>query len=89
MVRRLNRRLYGVGGREADFTWAGWFFPLLTTDRTLRALDRLIQGQLRYAVTGQHEKRNFRVVPYEALRAAGYVPLVTAFHGYRSGTWRL
>lgn len=89
MVRRLNRRLYGVGGREADFTWAGWFFPLLTTDATLRSLDQLIQGHLRHAVTGRHEKRNFRAVPYEALRRAGYLPLVTAFHGYRAGTWRL
>lgn len=89
MIRRLNRRLYGVGGREADFTWAGWFFPLLTTDQTLRSLDRVIQAQLRYAVTGRHEKRNFRALPYEELRRAGYVPLVSAFHGYRSGTWSL
>ncbi len=83
-VRRLNRRLYGVGGGRADFTWAGWFFPLLSTDATLRSLDRLIQGQLRYAVTGRHEKRNFDGVPYSALREAGYLPLVAAFHRYRA-----
>ena len=81
-MRRLNRKLYGVGGRSSDFTWADWFFPLLSTDRTLRTLDRLIQGQLRFAVTGRHETRNFRAVPYEALRQAGYLPLVSAFHRY-------
>jgi hypothetical protein len=82
-VRRLNRRLYGVGGRPADFSWAGWFFPLLTGDATLGRLDQLIQNQLRFAVTGRHEKRNFRAVRYPELAGAGYVPLVSAFHTYR------
>jgi retron-type reverse transcriptase len=82
-VRRLNRRLYGVGGRPADFSWAGWFFPLLGGDATLRRLDQLIQAQLRYSVTGRHEKRNFRAVRYHELAVAGYLPLVSAFHKYR------
>ena len=81
LIRRLNRRLYGVGGSEADFTWAGWFFPILTTDAGLRRLDACIQQQLRYAVTGVHSRRNIRAVPYADLRRAGYIPLVAAFHG--------
>ncbi len=82
-VRRLNRRLYGVGGRSVDFTWANWFFPLLSDDATLRRLDALVQEQLRFAVTGAHTRRNFKEVPYERLRGVGYVPLVTAYHAYR------
>jgi RNA-directed DNA polymerase len=84
-VRRLNRRLYGVGGRSTDFTWASWFFPLLTVDVTLHRLDRLIQEQLRFAVTGVHSRRNLKEVPYEGLRGVGYLPLVTAYHAYRRG----
>jgi RNA-directed DNA polymerase len=83
-VRRLNRRLYGVGGRTTDFTWASWFFPLLSTDASLRKLDPLIQDQLRFAVTGAHSRRNFKEVPYDRLREVGYVPLVSAYHAYRS-----
>jgi RNA-directed DNA polymerase len=82
-VRRLNRRLFGVGGRSTDFTWAAWFFPLLSGDTTLRGLDALIQSQLRFAVTGVHSRRNFGAVPYERLREVGYVPLVSAYHAYR------
>jgi RNA-directed DNA polymerase len=82
-VRRLNRRLYGVGGRSTDFTWASWFFPLLTSDATLSRLDGLIQEQLRFAVTGVHSRRNFREVSYEELRGVGYLPLVSAFRTYR------
>ena len=84
-VRRLNRRLFGVGGRPADFTWASWFFPVLSTDSTLRQIDALIQDQLRFAVTGVHTRRNFGEVSYERLRGAGYVPLVSAYHAYRRG----
>jgi RNA-directed DNA polymerase len=83
-VRRLNRRLYGVGGRPTDFTWASWFFPLLSVDVTLHKLDRLIQDQLRFAVTGAHSRRNFKEVPYERLRGVGYLPLVSAYRAYRS-----
>jgi hypothetical protein len=84
-VRRLNRRLFGVGGRPADFTWASWFFPLLSRDATLRRIDGLIQDQLRFAVTGSHSRRNFKEVSYDRLVSVGYVPLVTAYHAYRRG----
>ena len=82
-LRRLNRRLYGIGGRPVDFSWAGWFFPLLTGDSTLRRLDAVIQGHLRFAVTGVHERRNLRAVPYSDLQRAGYLPLASAFHAHR------
>ena len=84
-VRRLNRRLYGVGGRATDFTWASWFFPLLSGDSSLHRLDGLIQEQLRFAVTGMHSRRNFKSVPYEELRGVGYLPLVSAYHAFRRG----
>ncbi len=84
-VRRLNRRLYGVGGRSTDFTWASWFFPLLTVDTTLHRLDRLIQDQLRFAVTGVHSRRNFKDVPYVRLQGVGYLPLVSAYRAYQRG----
>jgi len=84
-VRRLNRRLYGIGGRSTDFTWASWFFPLLTVDTTLHQLDLLIQEQLRFTVTGVHSRRNFKDVPYQWLRGVGYLPLVSAFRAYQRG----
>lgn len=84
-VRKLNRRLYGVGGRWPDFTWASWFFPLLTGDSTLQRLDATVQHQLRFAVTGVHQRRNFKAVSYELLRAVGYLPLVSAYRAYRRG----
>ena len=83
-VRRLNRRLYGVGGRRQDFSWAAWFFPLLGRTATLAQLDRVIQGHLRFAATGAHSRRNLGEVPYSVLLASGYVPLVSAYHAFRT-----
>ncbi len=85
MLRRLNRKLYGAGGQRSEFNWATWFFPLLSGDGTLRALDGHLQEQVRFAATGRHERRNHRALPYADLRRLGYLPLVAAFHAFRQG----
>ena len=85
VIRRLNRKLYGVGVDVSRFTWATWFFPLIDSDATLRRLDRVVQEQLRFAVTGRHERRNRGAVSYAQLAEAGYLPLVTAYRAYRRG----
>jgi RNA-directed DNA polymerase len=82
-ARTLNRKLYGAGA--ADFSWAAWFFPVLTTTRHLRELDQLAQAQIRFAATGSRRARAHRAIPYEMLRDAGYIPLVTAYHASRAG----
>jgi len=85
VVRRLNRKLYGVGVDVSRFTWSTWFFPLIDSDVTLRRLDGVVQEQLRFAVTGRHERRNRGAVSYAQLTEAGYLPLVTAYRAYRRG----
>ena len=85
VIRRLNRKLYGVGVDVSRFTWSTWFFPLLDSEMALRALDAVVQEQLRFAVTGRHERRNRGAVSYPQLVEAGYLPLVTAYRAYRRG----
>jgi len=85
VIRRLNRKLYGVGVDVSRFTWSTWFFPLIDSDVTLRRLDGVLQEQLRFAVTGRHERRNRGAVSYAQLTEAGYLPLVTAYRAYRRG----
>jgi hypothetical protein len=84
-VRRINRSLFGVPVDADGFCWSTWFFPVLTTARTLDALDAHAQQKLRYAATGRHNARARKLVPYESLRAAGYLPLVAAWHAHRRG----
>ncbi|HUR23502.1 MAG TPA: reverse transcriptase domain-containing protein [Acidimicrobiales bacterium] len=82
-LRRINRRLYGVPGERSDFSWATWFLPMLDGPQGLVALDAHIQREARYAATGRRNPRTRRQVPYDALVAAGHVPLVSAFWAAR------
>ena len=83
-VASLNRTLYGVRSRgDVDFSWARWFFPLLTTSDQLGELDAVIQQSVRWAACGSRRARARALVPYSVLHEAGYLPLLSAFHAYR------
>jgi hypothetical protein len=84
-VRRVDRSLYGVPSDADAFCWATWFFPVLTTDATLGALDAHVQQKIRFAATGRHNARARKELPYGSLRAAGYLPLTTAYWAHRAG----
>jgi hypothetical protein len=83
LIRKLNRKLFGVTLDDNDLCWAQWFFPVLNTSQTLKGLDGFIQEKLRFAATGRYTKRNYKTMPYEKLRELGYIPLTTAFYAFR------
>lgn len=76
--RKFNRKFYSDSGQ--DLCWSRWYFPLLTRDVSLRAIDAYMQQYQRYIVTGKHNKANLGRVPYARLRACGYLPLVAAYY---------
>lgn len=76
--RTFNKKFYSRTGR--DLCWARWYFPLLTTDASLRRIDAYMQDYQRYLVTGKHNKANLAKVPYSMLKACGYQPLVSAYY---------
>ena len=89
LIHVMNRKFFGYDDplEEGDdgvdeFTWSRWFFPLLTTDRGLREVDRFLQEYIRYTVSGRHYKGNYRI-PYEQLRQWGYVSLVHEYYRVR------
>jgi hypothetical protein len=88
VLRRLDRKLYGGEGAEGELCWARWFFPVLTTDRTLRELDAVIQEKLRFVASGRYARASHRVLPYERMVSLGYLPLASAWHAWRDGTER-
>jgi hypothetical protein len=84
-VRRTNLRLYGIPAERAEFSWATWFLPMLSGPDGLSALDGHVQREARYAATGRRTARTHALVPYHALIAARYLPLVTAYWAMQSG----
>jgi RNA-directed DNA polymerase len=84
-LRRTNRRLYGVPGERADFSWATWFLPLLDAPEPLSDLDEHLRRECRYAATGRRTASARRAVPHDVLVAAGHLPLVSAYWALRDG----
>ena len=78
MNRKFNKKFFGKN--ENDLTWKYWFFPVINTDVTLKAIDNYMQEAQRYIVTGKHNKRNFEKVPYEFLKKCNYKSLVNEYY---------
>lgn len=83
LIRRFNRKFYDLH-QEYDFTWSRWFFPVITTDSSLRELDRYFLEYIRYLYSGRHYKGNY-AVSYQDIKEMGYRSLVHEYHRFRDG----
>lgn len=81
MNRKYNNKFFGKS--ENDLTWKYWFFPIINTDNTLKQIDKYMQEEQRYLLTGVHNKRNFEKVPYEFLKKCNYKSLVNEYHKFK------
>ena len=79
--RSLNRKFFGAGN-EDEFTWARWFFPLITTKSDLKKIDAYAQEYMRYLSSGRFNKANYRT-RYSDLKDCGYRSLVHEYYRYR------
>lgn len=82
-IRVFNSKLF-ENPVSNDLTWARWFFPLITTDASLRVIDQYAQQCIRTLATGKHTKAayNFR---YEQMKELGYISLVNQYYKHKSG----
>jgi len=78
-IRRMNRKLFEVS-EEEDMCWSHWYFPLISTDRSLRQIDRYMQECVRYLATGKRGTGKYKF-SYEDMKALGYRSLVHEFWG--------
>lgn len=81
-IKAMNKKFYGGNSKEIDedaFTWSRWFFPNITTDRSLKEIDEYMQQYIRYVVTGRHYKGNYKIT-YEQMKEWGYVSLVHEYY---------
>ena len=82
-IRAFNRKLF-EGVPEHDLTWARWYFPVITTDESLKIIDEYAQSCIRTLATGAHTKAayNFR---YEDMKKLGYITLVNRYYSGQYG----
>ncbi len=83
MIRTFNHKFYDTD-ETGDFSWSRWFFPLITTDRGLREIDRYFVKYIRFLYKGRHYKGNYRI-RYEDLKALGLRSLVAEYYAGKEG----
>lgn len=83
IIRRYNEKFYGHC--EDELTWERWFFPVITTTKSLKEVDQYMQQSLRYISTGRYCKKNYELVPYDMLQRCGYRPLVAEYYHFLDG----
>lgn len=77
-IRIFNHKLLEVN-EDSDLTWSLWFFPVITTSKSLHEIDLYAQEQLRFLISGTHTKSRFNV-RYDELKALGYRSLVNEYY---------
>lgn len=80
-IRSMNRKFFD-NDAEHELTWTRWYFPLITTDVTLKEIDAYMLDWARYLAVGTHAKKRFDF-RYEDFKAAGGISLVNAWYRYR------
>lgn len=77
-IRVFNSKLFEHGS-ENELTWTRWFFPVITTDKSLKEIDLYSQDCLRFLISGKRTKARYDV-RYEDLKKLGYRSLVNEYY---------
>lgn len=80
-IKAINHKLYD-NSNDNDFSWSRWFFPNLTTVKSLSEIDEYMQEYIRYCITGRHYKGNYRIT-YEHMKLWGYRNLVHEYYCFK------
>lgn len=70
MIRTFNKKFYNDMNEDL-FTWSRWFFPVITTDRSLQEIDQYLLQYVRYLSSGRHYKGNYKIT-YSQLKDLGF-----------------
>lgn len=76
--RKFNKKFFGKN--ENELSWKYWFFSVITTDKTLKLIDKYMQEEQRFIITGKHNKKNYEKVTYELLKKCNYKSLVNEYY---------
>ena len=82
-IRIFNQKLF-ENPRHNDITWSLWYFPTVTTDESLRAIDEYALSCVRFIYSGRHSKAGYRL-RYGRIKELGFRSLVNAYYKFREG----
>ncbi|MBQ4602933.1 MAG: hypothetical protein IJB24_08745, partial [Clostridia bacterium] len=77
-IKRFNTKLYD-NPIHNELTWTKWYFPVINTDVTLKAIDEYMQECIRYLATGKRTKAKYNF-KYSDIKSLGYRSLVNEYY---------
>ena len=80
-IKHFNKKLY-TSESSSEVNWSWWYFPLITTDKSLKEIDSYMQDCIRYVATGSRTKSRFNF-RYEHMKELGYCSLVNKWYSNR------
>jgi hypothetical protein len=80
-IKYFNRKLY-TSESSSEVNWSWWYFPLITTDKSLKEIDNYMQDCIRYVATGRRSKARFDF-RYERMKELGLLTLVNEWYRHR------
>lgn len=81
MIKKNDKKFYG--NKREELSWKYWFFPVINCTSGLEIIDHYYQDCLRYLITGKHNKKNYKIVPYSKLKSLGYKSLVHEYYCFK------
>ena len=82
-IKHFNKKLY-TSESNSEVNWSWWYFPLITTDRSLKQIDNYMQDCVRYIATGRRTKFRFNF-RYDQMKELGIISLVNKWYHSRLG----
>ena len=80
-IKHFNKKFY-CNTTENELTWALWYFPIITTDKSLHIIDEYSVSCMRFINTGKYTKANYNL-RYEKLKELGHKSLVNSFYKFK------
>lgn len=84
-VRYYNKKFFN-NSISSEITWCRWYFPVITTDKGLKEIDRYVQDCIRFIAAGNYSASRFKL-KYEDIRSLGYRSLVNKYYAFRQGKY--
>lgn len=80
-IKHFNRKLY-TSESNSEVNWSWWYFPLITTDRSLKKIDTYMQDCVRYVTTGKRTKAKYNL-RYKQMTEYGMHSLVNMWYKFK------
>lgn len=80
-IKHFNKKLY-TSESNSEVNWAWWYFPMITTEKSLKEIDAYMQNCVRFVATGSRTKLRYNFT-YEQMKELGLQNLVNRWFTYK------